>query len=345
MAKPPGDTPRVVFVGDSFVESVFTPLSLPAAVEKQAAAAGHPIEAVNLGVGATDPRSYYYRTRDLALKLSPDALLLFVYAGNDFVAPDEGYSRIPALIDESPGGSLLASVMPHTNWLLVNRLRQSGLLRGKPPPPDEVSMLDGYMRAPPGERTGRLVAHVRKYYYPELSEEKIREILSRGDDRLWRIVEDNAVEQEYLLGWVLDILLSWEARDFDVAKDRAEATRRVGDGEVRATLSWIEAIGELAHAHHVPMLVFLIPVGSVDPAYVEYWKPWPRAYSWNHLCDERAARLATALGKTSIRFVDLRKDLDGITGTYRKLDGHWTAKGEAIVADRVDRELGMILGK
>ena len=60
-----------MFIGDSFVEASFTPLSLPAAVRRQVEAAGGRIEAINLGVSATNPRSYYYRTRDVALELSP----------------------------------------------------------------------------------------------------------------------------------------------------------------------------------------------------------------------------------------------------------------------------------
>jgi len=345
VAKPAGGAPRAVFVGDSFVESMFTPLSLPAAVERQVAAAGHPIEAINLGVGATDPRSYYYRVHDVALELSPDALLLFIYAGNDFVAANAGYSLWPALIDESPGGALIGTFMPRTNWLLVNRFRLSGLLQGEPPPPDEGGVLYEHVRAPPGEQIGRLVAHVKRYYYPQLSEEKIREVLSRGDGRFWRVAEDHPDDQEYVLGWALDILVNWETRDFDVAKSREDAARLAGDGEVSATLSWIKATDKVARAHGVPLEVFLVPVGSVDPSYADFWKPWPRAYSWNYICDEWQSRLVSALGKTGVRFADLRDDLEGVAGTYRKLDGHWTQKGETIVAGRVKKELETVLGR
>src|SRR6188474_2416926 len=72
VAKRAGGAPRVVFVGDSFVESAFTPLSLPAVVEARIVAEGGTIEAYNLGVSGTDPRSYFYRIRDIALHLSPD---------------------------------------------------------------------------------------------------------------------------------------------------------------------------------------------------------------------------------------------------------------------------------
>ena len=198
---------------------------------------------------------------------------------------------------------------------------------------------------PTAEVTGRLVNHVKRYYFPQLPEEKIGEVLSRGGGRLWRVAQDNPFEQEYLLGWVLDILLSWETANFDVAKSREDAPRLTGDGQVKATLSWIEGMERLAHGRNVPLVVFLLPVGSVDPDYVEFWKPWPRAYSWNHICDEMQSRLATALGKTGLRFVDLRETLDGIPGTYRKLDGHWTRKGEEIVAARVTQEVGVLLGQ
>jgi len=39
------------------------------------------------------------------------------------------------------------------------------------------------------------------------------------------------------------------------------------------------------------------------------------------------------------------ENLTNIPGTYRKLDGHWRQKGEAIVADRVASELRTLLSK
>jgi hypothetical protein len=334
-----------VFVGDSFVESASTPLSLPAAVGRLVAATGGTIEAINLGVSGTDPRSYYYRLRDVALKLSPDALLLFIYAGNDIVAADNSYSVWPSLVDESPGSALLGTVMPRTNWLLVNRLGLSEFLRGQPSPPGESKMLYDILHAPPGEQLQRLVAHVRKYYYPDLSEAQIREVLSRGDDRFWRKAAHHEGEQEDLVGWMLKVLVGLETGTVDIVKNRQDAPRLAGGGRVEATLSWIEAADRVAREHKVPLMVFLAPAGSVDPAYVEFWKPWPRAYSWNILCDEWQSRLAAALGKTKIRFTDLREDLDGVPGTYRTLDGHWSQKGEAIVADRIRRELGQLVSQ
>ena len=341
LAKPPG-TYRAVFVGDSFVESRFTPLSLPAAVQQRLDPSEKKIEAIDLGISATDPRSYYFRIRDVALEMTPDALLMFIYSGNDFMPPNEGYSSWPRFMDVSPGSSIVGSILPRTNWLLVNRLNLADLFKPGPqaaPPPNEEALIYDAVTASADQRVQRLAAHIKKYRYPALSEARIAEILSRGDSRFLDIALPHDGEQDYLMGWALDILMSWETGTWPVASSRQDATRLADNGHADATLSWIKASEHLARDRHVPLLLFLVPVGSVDPDYAAFWKPWPRAFSWNYVCEEWHAKLAAALAKNGIRFVDLRDDLAGVPGTYRKLDGHWSQKGLAIVADRVAREL------
>jgi hypothetical protein len=80
-------------------------------------------------------------------------------------------------------------------------------------------------------------------------------------------------------------------------------------------------------------------VGSVDPDYAEFWKPWPRLYSYNYICDEWQSQLAARLAKRTYATSICARAWRIIPGTYRKLDGHWSQKGEAIVADRVALEL------
>ena len=249
----------------------------------------------------------------------------------------------PHLIDESAGGSLVGWMMPRTNWLIVNRLDLSNFFQARAPaPPNEEVMIDAALNGPPDERLGRIVAHLKQYNYPQLTEAQIAEILSRGDNRFWRAATSGEGEQEFMMGWALDILINWVATS---TSRRTGRTRRAGRKRRGGGIaSWLEAADRVARAQGVPLLVFLAPVGFVDPDYDEFWKPWPRAYSWNYICDERQSRLAAALGKTKIRFVDLREDLMGIPGTYRKLDGHWSQKGEAIVAGRVQQELRSFLG-
>ena len=54
--------------------------------------------------------------------------------------------------------------MPRTNWLLVNRLNLSNFFQARAPaPPNEEMMLDAALNAPPDERLGGIVAHLKKY--------------------------------------------------------------------------------------------------------------------------------------------------------------------------------------
>jgi hypothetical protein len=57
------------------------------------------------------------------------------------------------------------------------------------------------------------------------------------------------------------------------------------------------------------------------------------------IADYRQDRLLEALSKTSIRYVDLRKDFESVRGAYRRSDAHWTDKGVEIAANRVFQEL------
>jgi hypothetical protein len=333
---------RAVVIGDSFVESAFTPLSLPAAVEQAAGSRLGTFEAVNLGVSGTGPRSYYFRLRDVALALSPDAILVVFYAGNDFIEPGDGYSAWPRLIDESPGGSLLGWMMPRTNWLLINRLRLAEVFpKNRIGPPGEEEMLfDAISKPPESEGLARLVAHLHKYRFPDLTTAQISEIVGRGDQRLLRVAARQTAEPEFMLPWMVDTLVANTVANYDVPANRAEAARMAAQQDkAAATATWLQAMSRVAARRSLPLIIFLAPVGTVDPEYGDFWKPWIRYYSWNLLCDEWHRHLAALLPGTGVKFVDLRLELTGVRGTYRKLDGHWTKKGEAIVADRIAQEL------
>ena len=185
VAKAPG-TRRAIFVGDSFVESRFTPLSLAGGGAAAPSRRRERIEAVNLGVAATDPRSYYYRIRDVALELQPDAVLLFIYAGNDFMAPDQGYSVWPRLdrrICRADRWS--AWLMPRTNWLLVNRLDLAAFFRSRSTAPanDEAMLFDAVTAPPRGAARSASCPTSRPITIPACRRSSLREILSRGDNR------------------------------------------------------------------------------------------------------------------------------------------------------------------
>lgn len=342
--KPP-DVYRSVFIGDSFVESRFTPKSLPALVQQKLDPEEKRLEAINFGVSATGPREYFYRLRDVAMRLRPDALLVFVYSGNDFLLGGEDFPGPLRLVDASPGGSLLASVMPRTNWLLANRIRLPSLFgAGTQAPPDEAEQLFAIVSGPREQRQQRLVAYVRKWLPPKSSDEQVAEILGRGNGAYLDIAEPAGTgDQEYLLDWMLRILMNWETGAILGPRNEAEIREMAGRGYIPATLSWLTAMNREAQAQGVPILFFAIPVGSVDPDYARFWESWPLTDTWNRFCAELHRQLVDAAVRERLPLIDLGPDLAGIPGTYRKLDGHWTQRGEDLVADRVARELARLM--
>ena len=74
---------RVVFIGDSFLESVSNrPLALR--VEDRLSQAGHAVDVVNLSKDDTQPDpDYRHKLHELAFDYHPDHVFVFIYAGND----------------------------------------------------------------------------------------------------------------------------------------------------------------------------------------------------------------------------------------------------------------------
>ena len=344
VAKPAGSGFRSVFIGDSYLEYQLTRLTVPGEVERLFIEAGQPnAEMISLGVSGTGPRSYYYRLRDVAFALSPDALAVFFFSGNDFLFDGQGYGQglLPSLVDEAPGASILGNVMPNSNWVLVNRLRLSEMLTTNKPVPREFDTLAKIARLPSAERTPAVANHIKRYYYPDLSEQQIAAIFGRDSDAFWQAYASGKADDESVQGWLLNLMTKAEIEKspYFEAATKEQAARLVKDGDIQATLSWLTAMDRAARERGVPLVLFIVPPGSVDPDYVAYWKSWPRFYSFNVIADYRQDRLLEALAKTSIRYVDLRKDFEGVRGTYRRSDAHWTDKGVAIAANRVFQEL------
>jgi hypothetical protein len=105
--------------------------------------------------------------------------------------------------------------MPRTNWLLVNRLDLAAFFKSRTKaPPNDEEMLYAAVTAPQDERLKRVVAYAKNYHFPELPEGQIAEVLSRGDNRYLNIALPHDGEQEYLLDWMFDTLMSWETSNF-----------------------------------------------------------------------------------------------------------------------------------
>jgi SGNH hydrolase-like domain, acetyltransferase AlgX len=336
VARPPDVQFRSVLVGDSFLEGYYIPAALAELVERRWAARGlSGMEAINLAIAATGPPQYYARIKKVALALDPDVVAVFVYAGNDMVDQPFDPFSLPPLVDELPAPSILGSVAPRTTWLLANRLRLSEMGRKNKDIPGEEALISEWTQQPSAEPIARVARHMRQHYYPKLSEEAISEILLRGDGRLHHAARHRGHDQEYIGGWLLSGIIDWETGSWPVPHNADEAVQMVGNDKVGETLSWLQAMDRLVKAGRKRLMIALIPVGTVDPDYAEFWRPWPRYYSFSMSADARHRRLAAALRQNGLWVVDLREVLDGVRGTYRLTDGHWTDRGTQLSAERV----------
>jgi hypothetical protein len=331
---------RSVLVGDSFLEGYYIPAPISELIERRWASEGHAdAEAINLGIAATGPRQYYYRIKRVALALKPDAIVIFVYAGNDFIPVRFGDFAMPALAEELPVPSILGTIAPRTDWLVSNRLGLSEVGRSNKDIPGENELLADWAEKPTPELTARVARHMRQYYYPKVSEDTIREILARGGEPMRAALAQRKADYQTLAGWLISGIIDWETGTWPIPHDAQEADRMIDPTVVDQTLSWLVGAEELAKAHGVKLFVALAPVGIGDPDYVAFWKPWPRYLSFSLSADARHKRLAAALRQRGMQVIDLREALEGVRGTYRLTDGHWTDLGTQIAADRVARAL------
>lgn len=333
---------RTVLVGDSFLEGAFVEKSIGMRLEELWQAEGHrDWEVMSLGISATGPPQYYYRIRNIALSLQPDALVLVFYSGNDFVPDALSSWNIPPPIAERPQPSWLGTVAPRLTWLLVNRLGLSEFGRGNKGTTDDVQEI---IKKPRAERLDAMVRLVKTHYYPQKDKQVIREILSRGGDKFWDRFEPRDRDQEYLQAWWLASMVDWETATWTVPLTPAEIEQSVNKEMITSTMSWLLGARELARERGIKFLVALAPVGVIDPSYAEFWSPWPHYMSFPRQREAMHRVLRADLEAKGVTVVDLEDDLKGVPGTYRLSDGHWTELGTEIAAKRLAAELEKMHG-
>ena len=84
LEKPAGGY-RILAIGDSFVFGVVPYRgNFVTLLEKRLVASGRPVEVINMGIPRTNPEDHVPQLAAEGLALEPDAVLQFVYVGNDF---------------------------------------------------------------------------------------------------------------------------------------------------------------------------------------------------------------------------------------------------------------------
>lgn len=323
------DVKRVIFLGDSILEGGFCRNTLSGYTQDVLTEFEHNIECVNLGVSATGPRQYLYRWRNFGTTLNTDALLLFIYIGNDLI--NTLYPQPIKLVDELPLPSILGTLTPRFDWFLVNRLGLSEYGLNNKPITNEFEDLQRMSQMPYEEGVTALSEHMHHYYFPNLPNKQIEEILRKGGPSFWQELAPRQIDQEYLQGWKVRQIIQLTLR----VQQKGDAVAGPNYEAVNATARWIDEINENAKSYNIPMIIFLVPVAeNVDPEYKEFWSPWYQAENLERLHGWRQNReaLFMVLKQNGLTAIDLTDILNGIPGTYRKFDGHWTEKGHELVA-------------
>lgn len=338
IAKPANIGFRTVLIGDSFLEGGFVGKPMTVQVEEYWPKSGPGFEAINLGVSATDVDNYFYRMRNVAVSLQPDAIVVVFYTGNDFVHTALSPWTVSPFIAERPLPSWLGTVAPRLTWLTVNRLRTSQF--GRTSGESEFEVVNRILTEPIDRRYDSLAQFVKKNHFPNDDIARIRGVLARGGDKFWDAFAKRDRDQEHLQGWWLAGLYGWETLLHLPATITDEEIQRSIDPErFKANLSWLTGARDLARERNVKFLVVMAPGAGGDPAYVEFWKPWPRyrAFQIQREAWHRAFR--PLIEGAGIEVVDLADEIRGVPGTYRLSDAHWTELGTSLAAKRVASEL------
>lgn len=339
--KPPPNTYRIAFVGDSFLEeSTTTPISIRVEQKLSGQTDSSPdqpqVEVINLGVSATDPDEYFYRTLNIAIALQINHCVVFVYAGNDFSAPPRTLETWGGIVAVYPRGSVFSSLGLHAlNHVFTNdrrpvlqawfasgellaaetRLGSALAVADDKGVRDILYSLDYYTRNPTQRSTlaSRLNA-------PET--EDFFQILRKPDAGLFR---------SYYLSAAL-----WSAS--------------VGGGQWNSVsennaLHWVAKTRDVCASSGVDFTLVVIPEAfQVDSRMIEQWRPLTDMQTLTATCRTTSERFAEQATNDGIRTLDLHDTFANVPGTYLNMDGHWSEKGTELAAESVAKSLHSIIG-
>ena len=320
---------RVAFVGDSLLEeSSREPVSV--ATERLL---GRPdLEILNLGVSATQPDEYYYRTRGIALPLGARHCVLFLYEGNDLAQGEE--ISLPSFLGVAavyPRESLLSLLrLTALNHAATNRERPLVRIWGRAGElgEEELSLSLAIARCPDAEMPRLLAGLVRRADRGRV-EKRLRR-LELGSFYAMLRQPDRGLFRSYYLSAALKALA---------------AGGRHGDVTPAYAYRWVRRTSDLCRARGVGFSLVVVPEAfSVDERMREQWLPlWDMR---ELMAPERAAcrELVQVCRGDGMDVLDLHDSLAGLRGTYLDLDGHWSDHGVELVAEVLARHLAAVTG-
>ena len=313
---------RFICIGDSFLEEARVS-PLPPVLDDLL---GDANEVINLGVSATGPDEYYYRLKNIGIGLCPDHCVLFFYAGNDFLGKPslKSYAGVVATY---PRDSFLTSLkLQGINHALTNHKRP--VLRLWSEAADLV------------RREARLFEQLTN-----MSDEQVREILLSKTPPQNRCHVKHQLDQKSFADFVQ--MLRHPDEGLFRSYYLESALQNVGSSPPRQlpipceyAYSWVKRTADKALKRGIGFTLVLIPEAfHVDPRMCSQYALLAdmRRVTW----ESRQATLALLARARAdgIDCVDLYPRLQGRSGTYLNMDGHWSHKGTLLAAQAVANHL------
>ena len=323
--RPPPGVRRIAFVGDSLLEESS---AVPVSLATERALGRSDLEIVNLGVSATQPDEYYYRTRSIALPLGAEHCFLFLYEGNDLSQGDE--ITLPSLLGVAavyPRESVLSLLrLRALNHVATNRLRPVVRIWGRAGElhEEEQSLALRLARSSDAEMPDVLSSLVRR-----ADRERVARRLRRRDLAAFYAMlrqPDQGLFRSYYL--------------YAALKSVASGGRR-GEATPAYAYRWVRRTRDLCRARGVRFTLVIVPEAfQVDDRMRDLWLPLLDMREL--MAPERAAceELAKTCRGDGMDVVDLHGALARVPGAYLNPDGHWSASGVEAVARVLAGHLG-----
>lgn len=311
---------RIGFVGDSYLEEV-TPIPVSLLTERKLrGATAQPVEILNLGVTASGPEEYFYRTKHIGLPLGIQHCVLFVYAANDLQVPPRTLAGLGGIVAVYPRGSLFSALgLRGLNHLLTNRYRSVFQSRANQPArfAADRQLHAALVQAHDAGAAEILLSLIR---LPPLQAMYLAERL-RGPDMsplydMLRHPDRGLFQPNYLK------LALQNQKLPPISSTNAEF--------------WIRKTVDLCRQRGIKFSLVLIPEGcQVDARMNAQWSLLADIRQITAPFRTESQKLCETLRGDGVEVLDLHDALQDVPGTYLNLDGHFSDKGVEVVSEAV----------
>ncbi len=320
-------THRYLFIGDSFLEDIpGEQISSLVELKLQEANNTKSIEIINLGVSATAPDEYYWRTRNIGIPLSPDHCVMFYFATNDLLFRRSLGTR-GGIAAPYPRSSVLSYLgLLRINHALTHKQRPfwRAWFGSRDLALFEKKIWDTIKKTPDEDLPAYLktLLHGANKKHAERLEAHLKALQLGSFYKLLRNPPEGRFRSSYLR----------LALNFFAAGEHEPSSVNIPKHE-DMTWSYIIRTSKICRSIGASFSLVLIPDGTeADPQFRSFNGKISDVRKNLRRLNTAAEHLMERARKNNISTLDLGKKLGGIPGNYLVADGHWSRAGAKNVA-------------